>query len=543
MNKLLDILHTIDSYFGGSTWFVCLLFGAGLMFTLYLGFPQIRYFGKAWKELTSSKHSGVGETSKWGALSTALSSTIGTGNIAGVGLAIFIGGPSALFWMFVCAFFGMGLKMVEVTLAHKYREISSDGIVNGGPMYYMKNRLNMKWMGGIFSIATVTACFGTGSLPQMNSMSSLLEANFNIPPIVTGILITVIIGLVLVGGIKRIAQVNVRLTPFMGFVYIVGALTIIVCNYDNILPSLSVMFKGVFSGNAAFGGFLGTTAMMAFNRGLNRGLFSNEAGQGSSPIVHATSKVSESLREGFIALLEPFFDTMVICMLTGLAILSSGAWYEKTENKFQQADMYVLNGVYNEKDNLKELHAFVMKEDNSLLYTGIVSVKDGMVESPITIINAKSVAEDVVVSQNGNKYSGLLNIENGKIKNYSDYQFNGKSLLHSAQLSSFAFSKGWFGNYGQWIVTLCLFLFSFSTAISWSYYGNVSIAYLFGQKYVIVYKIVYLLSLLAAVLTDTTVIWAISAITTAFMALPNLIALILLRKDVKKIVENFKNGE
>lgn len=223
MDKLLDILYTIDSYFGGSAWFVYFLFGAGLMFTLYLGFPQIRYFGKAWKELTSSKHSGVGETSKWGALSTALSSTIGTGNIAGVGLAIFIGGPSALFWMFVCAFFGMGLKMVEVTLAHKHREISSDGIVNGGPMYYMKNRLNMKWMGVIFSIATVTACFGTGSLPQMNSMSSLLEANFNIPPIVTGIVITIIIGLVLIGGIKRIAQVNVRLTPFMGVIYIVGA--------------------------------------------------------------------------------------------------------------------------------------------------------------------------------------------------------------------------------------------------------------------------------------------------------------------------------
>jgi AGCS family alanine or glycine:cation symporter len=350
MQQINDFLSIIDSHFGGSEWFVFLLLGTGLFFTLYLGFPQFRFFHHAIRVARGKydKSGDVGDTSHFQALATALSGTVGTGNIAGVALAIHLGGPSALFWMLTTAFFGMTTKMVEVTLSHKYREKAEDGSISGGPMYYMRNRLHLPWLAAIFAVATIFSSFGTGSLPQINSISNAMYSSFGVAQWVSGAVLAVILGLIIIGGIKRIAAVTEKLVPFMAIAYFLGAMSILVYNYQNFIPSFISIFSNVFSGTAATGGFLGASVAWAFNRGVNRGLFSNEAGQGSAPIAHAAARAEEPVSEGMVALLEPFIDTIIICSLTGLVIISSGVWNEKFDNQFQQADTVVLAGSFKE---------------------------------------------------------------------------------------------------------------------------------------------------------------------------------------------------
>lgn len=300
--RLNDFLATIDGYIGGSSWFVFVLLGSGVFFTIYLKFPQIRYFSHAIAVVKGKfdRKGAKGDTSHFQSLTTALSGTVGTGNIAGVAFAIHLGGPAALFWMLVTAALGMTTKFVEVTLSHKYREFAADGTVSGGPMYYMKNKLGMKWMAGLFAVAAIISSFGTGNMPQVNSIASSLKATFGIEEIVTGAVLSVLLGLIILGGIKRIAAVTEKLVPMMAVIYVVGALSVIVMNYENIIPSFISIFADVFSGSAASGGFLGATIAYAFNRGVNRGLFSNEAGQGSAPIAHAAAKAEHPVSEGWL---------------------------------------------------------------------------------------------------------------------------------------------------------------------------------------------------------------------------------------------------
>ncbi len=323
MHKLNDFLVTLDGYLGGHPWFMILLIGTGLFFTIYLGFPQIRYFRHAIR-ITGGKYDhshDVGDTSHFQSLATALSGTVGTGNIAGVALAIHLGGPAALFWMLVTAAIGMCTKMVEVSISHKYRDILPDGSVSGGPMYYMKKRLNITTksgkvirtgaiLGAFFAGATILSSFGTGSLPQINSISNSVFATFGVKHILTGGILAVLLGLVIIGGIKRIAKVTSVLVPFMALLYLVGALLVIFSNTENIIPSFLSIFGDAFTGSAAAGGFLGATFAYAMNRGVNRGLFSNESGQGSAPIAHSAARAPEPVSEGMVALLEPFIDTI-----------------------------------------------------------------------------------------------------------------------------------------------------------------------------------------------------------------------------------------
>ncbi|MDX1284679.1 MAG: amino acid carrier protein, partial [Draconibacterium sp.] len=287
MNKLNEILSTIDGYIGGSEWFVFLLLGTGIFFTIYLKFPQFRYLKHSLRIVRGKfdKEGDEGDTSHFQALTTALSGTVGTGNIAGVALAIHLGGPAALFWMLITAAVGMTTKFVEVTLSHKYRDKAADGSIAGGPMYFMKKRLNIPLsngrklktgyiLGGLFAVATILSSFGTGSLPQINSISNSLFETFGINHMLTGGILAVLLGLVIVGGIKRIANVTSRLVPFMAIVYFIGAVAVIAYNYENIIPSISAIVGDVFTGTAAMGGFLGGSIAFAFNRGVNRGLFS-----------------------------------------------------------------------------------------------------------------------------------------------------------------------------------------------------------------------------------------------------------------------------
>ncbi len=543
MNKLNDILSVIDGYIGGSQWFVFLLLGTGIFFTIYLKFPQFRYLKHSLRIVRGKfdKEGDKGDTSHFQALTTALSGTVGTGNIAGVALAIHLGGPAALFWMLVTAALGMTTKFVEVTLSHKYREVAEDGSIAGGPMYYMKNRLNMKWLAVIFAIATVLSSFGTGSLPQINSISNSLFETFGINHMLTGGILALLLGFVIIGGIKRIAQVTSRLVPLMALIYFIGAIAVILYNYENILPSLAAIFGDVFTGTAAAGGFLGGSIAFAFNRGVNRGLFSNEAGQGSAPIAHAAARAHEPVSEGLVALLEPFIDTIIICSLTGLVLLSSGVWTQKYENTFQTADLLVLDGTYSENNqqDVDKLHNYLVGKADLPMFTGSLAVVEGVVQNAPTIIHSRSVAEEVKVWVNNQPFSGNIEFNNGKLVNQTGLSLTGKSLMHSAPLTTVAFTKSWFGDFGKYIVSIGLLMFAFSTAISWSYYGDRAITYLFGSKKVIYYHIIYVIGFFLASFTDTTIIWTLSGITIALMTIPNLFGILALSKEMKREVKSF----
>ncbi len=554
MQKLNDLLLLVDSYIGSNNWFVYFLLGTGLFFTFYLGFPQFRYLKYALKIVRGKfdKEGDEGDTSHFQALTTALSGTVGTGNIAGVAYAVYLGGPAALFWMLVTALIGMTSKFVEVTLSHKYREKAEDGTISGGPMYYMKKRLNYttktgkviktgSWMAVVFAAATVISSFGTGNLPQINSISNSLHATFHIPQVVTGLVLSVILGVVIIGGIKRIAKVTSRLVPTMAIIYFVGAISVILFNYQNIWPSVVSVFADIFTGSAATGGFLGATISFAFNRGVNRGLFSNEAGQGSAPIAHSAARAHEPVSEGLVALLEPFIDTIIICSLTGLTLLASGVWNQKFENVFQMADMQIVNGVYLDQTNQQKevLGAHIRGEKTLVLYTGNLNIVEGDIKDDISIIHSRSLAEDVKVYKEEELFTGTLPVTNGVLKANGGIKLKGKSLIHSAPLTAVAFTKSWLGSWGQYIVAIGLLLFAFSTAISWEYYGGRAIIFLFGVKGVKYYRILYVLGFFVASFTDTTIIWTLSGITIALMTIPNLIGLLLLHKEMKFEVGKF----
>ena len=537
-----DILSVIDSYIGGSSWFVFALLGTGIFFTIYLKFPQVRFFKHAIDVVRGKfdEEGAKGDTSHFQSLATALSGTVGTGNIAGVAFAIHLGGPAALFWMLVTAALGMTTKFVEVTLSHKYREFAEDGTASGGPMYYMKNKLNMKWMAALFAVAAIISSFGTGNMPQVNSIAASLKATFGIEEIVTGAVLSVLLGLIILGGIKRIAAVTEKLVPMMAIIYVIGALSVIIMNYENIIPSFISIFADVFTGSSAAGGFLGATIAYAFNRGVNRGLFSNEAGQGSAPIAHAAAKAEHPVSEGMVAILEPFIDTIVICSITGLTLLSSGVWNEKHQNDFSYSDLIVVDGELSEEVDGTALFEYYNNGGDIEEFTGQLQVVNGAPEG-VTVLHARSIAEDVVITtSDGDAYSGSLAINNGRVQDPSKYTFSGKSLVHSAPLTAIAFNKGLFGDFGQYIVAIGLLLFAFSTAISWSYYGGRSVTYLFGVKYVNYYRIVYVIGFFLAAIIDTTIVWTFAGIAIALMTLPNLLGLFLLRKDMKESLADYR---
>lgn len=561
MQKINEFLLFLNDYLGGHQWFVFFLLGTGVFFTLYLGVPQFRYFRHAIR-IVKGKYdhaADVGDTSHFQALTTALSGTVGTGNIAGVALAIHLGGPAALFWMLVTAVLGMTTKFVEVTISHKYRDILPDGSISGGPMYYMKKRMNITTksgkiiktgavLGGFFAFATILSSFGTGSLPQINSISDSMFSSFGINHALTGGVLAVFLGLVIIGGIKRIAKVTSTLVPLMALIYLIGAFLVIATNYQNILPSLGSIFTDAFTGSAAVGGFLGAGFAFTFNKGVNRGLFSNEAGQGSAPIAHSAARAQEPVSEGMVAILEPFIDTIIICTITGLVLLSSGVWNEKIENRFEQADLVILDGTYSESDDADRVlmsRAFI-KDTTLAKFTGTLQINDGHVVSDgVTIIHAESFAEGVQITQGDKKYTGPIPVKNGVVQ-FSEFDtemgeihFSGRSLIHSAALTTEAFKRSIMGDWGQYIVSIGLLLFAFSTAISWSYYGGRAVTYLFGTKYVIFYRLIYVVGFFIASFTDTTIVWNISYITIAIMTIPNLFGLLVLRKDIKGTIGKY----
>ncbi len=546
MEGLYGFLTMLDGFLGGAFWFPYVLLGVGLFFTVYLKFPQIRFFKHAWQVVTGKfdKESDPGDTTHFRALTTALSGTVGTGNISGVAFAIFLGGPAALFWMWVTAFLGMTTKFVEVTLSHKYRVKTEDGTMAGGPMYYMDRRLNMKWLAVAFAVATVVSSFGTGNLPQSNGIAQSIEATFGFEPWMVGSVLGILLALVILGGIQRIAAFTARVVPVMAVIYLIGALAVILANLDNIGPSFAAVIGDAFTGSAAAGGFLGASLAYAFNRGVNRGLFSNEAGQGSAPIAHAAAKTKEPASEGMVSLLEPFIDTILICTVTGLVILSSGVWKEKHENVFDRSDMYFVAGQYDDsnQDDVNKLYGYLneIEGNNVQPYTGSITVVNGTaVSDGFTLLNARSVAENVKYAVGSEDlFTGTLKIVDGKpVK--ENLEVSGKSLVHSAALTTIAFTRGFFGDFGQYIVSIGLMLFAFSTAIAWSYYGDRAMTYLFGPRSVMPYRVIYVAGFVWAAFSDTTLVWALSAVAIVVMTLPNLFGIMLLCKEMKETVNDY----
>ena len=548
MNTFTQILEFLTYYLVDHYWFPAFLIGSGIFFTIYLGFPQIKYFAHGWRILSGKyiKPGTEGETTPFQALTTALSGTIGTGNIGGVALAIFLGGPAAIFWMWVVAFLGMTTKFVEVTLAHKYREKLADGSIAGGPMFYIENGLNMKWLAVIFSVCLLMMCIGTGNMPQINNIALVMNDTFDIPKWLTGLVLAILLWMVIIGGIKRIAQIASKLVPFMAFWYILGALAVIIGNYENIIPSLKLIFVHVFSPAAAVGGFLGASVAAALTRGVNRGLYSNEAGQGSAPIAHATSKTENPIEEGMVSILEPFIDTIVVCTLTGLVILSSGVWNQKFENEFEASAMDYLKGSYSEissEEDLITLRNYYYDRNENIEFTGELNVSEGVLTSEdVTLMHNRSFAEETTYKdrETNQSFSGVISVEEGKIINPGDFIIEGKSLLRSADLTGKAFTKSVFGDYGQYIVAFGLLLFAFSTVIAWSYYGDRATAHLFGEGWILYYRIVYVGAFFIAAVVDTKIIWDIATVIGPIATIPNLIALILLRKEIKQIDEGYE---
>ena len=542
-----DFLIYLDGFLGSAVWFPTLLLFTGMFFTLYLGFPQIRYFRHAVSATAGKfdKEEAKGETTHFQALSTALSGTIGTGNIGGVALALHLGGPAALFWMWMTAFFGMTSKFVEVTLSHKYRSVSDDGTVSGGPMYYMERGLNAKWLAVIFAFATVLSSFGTGNLPQINAIASGLETTFNLEPLITACVLSVLLALVIIGGITRIARVAAAIVPTMAIIYLIGAFAVIIPNLSNVTPSFLAIFSDAFTGSAATGGFLGATFAYAFDRGVNRGLYSNEAGQGSAPIAHAAARTDEPAEEGMVSILEPFIDTIIVCTITGLVILSSGVWIEKFDNEFQRADMIFVEGVYAEVNDGDErkLFAYLNGNESSVIsFSGSINVIEGRAQDQnmFTLINSRSIAENIVFSDMEGVFTGSIEVVDGSLVDQS-ISVRGESLLHSVPLTTRAFTKGLFGEYGQYIVSVGLVLFAFSTVIAWSYYGDRAMTYLFGSRSVLPYRVFFVIGFFYAALADTTLIWNISLITIVFMTVPNLLGLLCMHKEVKKTINDYWN--
>lgn len=334
MFAFLNAIEQINSFLNELVWgpyMLVLLVGTGIFFTFRTNFFQIRKFVYAMQEtlmkiFVKSEGGEDGDITPFQAVSTALAATVGTGNIAGVATAIALGGPGAVFWMWISAFFGMMTKFSEVVLAVQYREKNADGSWSGGPMYYIRNGLNLKWLATLFAILGAFAAFGIGNMVQSNSVADAINATFNIPHYVTGIVLAIGAALVILGGIGRIASVTEKLVPFMALFYIIGGVLILILNASGIPGAFAEIFSHAFSARAATGGFAGAAVMMAMRYGVARGVFTNEAGLGSAPIAHAAAKTDHPVRQGLWGIFEVFVDTILICTVTALAILSTGVW-------------------------------------------------------------------------------------------------------------------------------------------------------------------------------------------------------------------------
>lgn len=428
MEMLQNVVSSINKVVWGVPMLV-LLVGTHLFFTFRLRFIQKHIFKAIKLSVTKDSHS-EGDISQFGALATALAATIGTGNIVGVATAVALGGPGAVLWCWLTGLFGIATKYAEGLLAVKYRVKTSDGTMLGGPMYALERGAKMKWLGVLFAVFTAIACFGIGNMTQANSITSMLSTSFNINPYISGAIITVTAAIVLLGGVKSIANVCGALVPFMALFYVIGCVVVLFVNAPYIPDAFVAIFSRAFTPQAAAGGFAGSTLMAAMRYGVARGLFSNESGMGSAPIAAAAATTSNPVRQALVSMSGVFWDTIIVCALTGLVLVSS-------------------------------------------------------------II----------------KYPALGSLSGG-------------------DLTAMAFEK--IHIWGRYILAVGLVSFAFSTILGWAYYGERAFEYLFGKKFLILYRIAYSIAIFVGSISANQFIWDIADTFNAFMAIPNLVCLLLL---------------
>lgn len=427
---MLEILNQLDSFVWGPPLLI-LLVGTGIYLSLRLGLLQIFRLPRAFRLIFVSDEEHQGDVSSFAALCTALAATVGTGNIIGVATAIKTGGPGALFWMWVAAFFGMATKYAEGLLAIKYRRKDAHGAMAGGPMHYILLGMGEKWrpLAIFFAIAGIlVALLGIGTFTQVNSITEAMQNTIQLPPAVTASILAILVALVIFSGIQSIARVSTKVVPFMAAIYILETVTVLAVNLDRLLPTLQLVFSSAFSQTAAVGGFAGATIQMAIQNGVARGVFSNESGLGSAPIAAAAARTKEPVEQGLISMTGTFIDTLIICSLTGLTILITGVW---------------------------------------------------------------------------------------------DGNLNGVSLTQAAFARVFA-------NFGPVLLSVFLVLFAFTTILGWNYYGERCFEFLFGVRYIRVYRLLFVLMIVLGGFVGLEAVWILADIVNALMALPNLIALLVL---------------
>ncbi len=543
VNSMVNLVH---SWVSGSLWFILCLLGVGILYTVILGVPQIRSLGEGFRTFFGKGEKGTGDIRPKAALFSALSGTVGTGNIGGVALAISLGGPAALLWMWVTAALGMATKLAEISLSHKYRKQLPDGSMGGGPMNVIGEVLKLRWLAIIFVVMVMLNAIITGASIQMSTISITLQENAGIPAWAIALVFGTCAGVTILAGVKGIARVTEKLVPFMQILYVTACLIVIFSNLGGIPEAFWQIFSTAFTGSAVAGGFLGAGVAYAIQTGVARALFSSEAGQGSSPIIHAASDEKNSVREGTLGMLEPMVDTLFVCTLTGLAILASGVWQEKYHNRLETSSTYYIEGRVSleDKEQIGQIRAMLRGLDHNLrLYDGEAEAVDGKLtlsQGHLSVIAHRSLAEDVLILQRtgvgteGSPYTGRVRINNGRLSEPGVWA-EGKSLLQAALLTSKAFEKSLLGPVGPHIVSICLVLFAFSTVIVWSYYGDRSGAWLWGVKAVLPYRLFYVGFFVLAAFIDTSLLWRFGDITNVLMAMPNLIMLVLLSGEVRRM--------
>ena len=433
---------------------VILLLGTHIFLTLRTGFIQRKVFTGIKLSVTKDP-SKDGDVSPFQALTTALASTIGTGNIVGVGTAIFLGGPGAVFWCWITGVFGIATKYAESLISIKYRVKSRDGRMLGGAMYVLERGLNMKWLGMLFALFALLASFGIGSAVQVNAISEIVTSNVTfvkIPPIAIGIVLAVITAFVIIGGIKKIAIVCEKLVPTMAACYVIGCFVILGMNHDYIIPGIKAIIKLAFAPGAVAGGLVGRGAITAAQYGIARGLFSNESGLGSAPLVAAAAKTKNPVRQALISATGTFWDTVVVCLITGITLVTT-----------------------------------IMKNP----------------------------------------------------------EINMSSIQNGGQMTTAAFSQ--IPVLGSIILVFGIITFAYTTVLGWSYYGERSAEYLFGKRATILFKIIFVFVILLGPVIELDIVWSLSDIFNALMAVPNIIALVftsgLIAKETKKWLNNLEGTD
>jgi AGCS family alanine or glycine:cation symporter len=457
LENLSSIIDTLGGWVWGPYVLIPLLLMTGIVLTVGLKFMPWREMPHAfvtlWRGLRH-KPGHEGELTPFRALMTSLAATIGTGNIVGVATAILMGGPGAVFWMWVTALFGMATKFCEATLAVKYREVTPDGKYVGGPMYYIKNGLgpNWRWLAALFAIFGMVASFGIGNLTQTNAVAKnvvdLSNTVFGValPPEAVAVVLLILSALVLIGGVKRIGAVSGTLVPVMALIYVIGGLIVLAVHIDRVPGAFALIFESAFNGHAATGGFTGATIALAIRYGVARGLFSNEAGMGSAPIAHATATVRNPVKQGLLGMIDPFLDTIIVCTISALVIIVSGEW--------------------------------------------------------------------ALVPSNADGSAGVLTAK----------------AFNSAVPGSFI---------GSWLVTTGIVLFAFSTILGWCVYGERCVIYLFGHKAALPFRIIFTLVVPVGAVAKLELVWGLADLFNGLMAIPNLIALLLLSPVVFKLTREY----